>query len=124
MQQTQEEVRAEMEQWLRDNRNKNTEATYSSAWRQFVRWATEVANPQRAAAAHVDLQCPSEVDIALYMRYIVETKNGAMQTVEGALAGIADHFRFAEQRPVYGEFIAQTRRYCCPPQSRRNRRES
>ena len=85
--QTQQDVVAELEQWLRANRNKNTAATYASAWRQFVRWATEVANPQRAAAAHVDLQHPSEADAALYMRHIVTVKGGTMQSVEVGAGG-------------------------------------
>ena len=112
--QTQQGVLSGLEQWLRANRNKNTAATYASAWRQFARWATEVANPQRAAAAHVDLQPPSEADVALYMRHIVTVKGGTMQSVGSALAGIADHFRYTDHNPCRGEFITQMRLVLTP----------
>jgi integrase len=106
-QQTQEEVRAEIETWIRENRNQNTEAAYASAWRQFERWASEVANPQRAAAAHVDLQRPSEADVAAYVRHIVMVKRSTMQSVGTATAGIADRLRYTDHHPCSGELVQQ-----------------
>ena len=111
---TQGDVQEELRSWMQANRNQNTAATYASAWRQFERWATEVANPVREAAAHVDLQRPSETDVALYMRYIVQVKGGTMQSVGAALAGIADHTRYTGHHPARGEIITQMRLVLTP----------
>jgi integrase len=111
---TQRDVQDELRRWMQSNRNQNTAATYASAWRQFERWATEVANPTREMAARVDLQRPSEMDVALYMRYIVQVKGGTMQSVGAALAGIADHTRYSGHYPARGEIITQMRLVLTP----------
>ena len=111
---TQRDVQEELRSWMQSNRNQNTAATYASAWRQFERWATEVANPPREMAARVDLQRPSKTDVALYMRYIVQVKGGTMQSVGAALAGIADHTRYSGHHPARGEIITQMRLVLTP----------
>ncbi len=111
---TKQEVQAELLGWMQANRNQNTASTYASAWRQFERWAVEVANPQREATAHVDLQRPSETDVALYMRHIVTVKGGTMQSVGAALAGIADRLRYTDHHPTRGELITQMRLVLTP----------
>lgn len=111
---THREVETELLGWMQSNRNQNTATTYASAWRQFERWAVEVANPQREAAARVDVQRPSEMDVALYMRHIVTVKGGTMQSVGAALAGIADRLRYTEHHPTRGELITQMRLVLTP----------
>lgn len=112
--QTAAEAQAELERWMGANRNQNTTAAYASAWRQFERWATEVANPQRATAAQVDLQRPSGMDVALYMRYVVTVKGSTMQSVESALAGIADHLRHTDHHPTSSSWVRQMRQVLVP----------
>ncbi|HEY9249134.1 MAG TPA: tyrosine-type recombinase/integrase [Rariglobus sp.] len=111
---THEDVRADVLEWMRDHRNQNTATTYASAWRQFEKWAKETANPQRAAAAHVDLQRPDPVDVAAYMRHIVMVKGGTMQSVDGALAGIANQLRFTDHHPTDSAMVRAMRQVLTP----------
>ena len=65
--QSAEERRAELERWIGENRNANTHAAYTSRWKQFVKWATEIENAQRAGAdEHVNVGHPNEADVAQY----------------------------------------------------------
>jgi len=107
-------VQSEVERWLRANRNQNTAAAYASSWRQFEKWATETANPQRAAAARVNLQRPSAADVASYMRHIVEVKGGTIQSVDAALAGISDKFRFTDHHPTSDALVRQMKLVLTP----------
>ena len=111
---TQRDVHSEVELWLRANRNQNTAAAYASSWRQFVKWTEETANPQRAAAAHVNLQRPSAADVASYMRHIVEVKGGTIQSVDAALAGISDKFRFTDHHPTSDALVRQMKLVLTP----------
>lgn len=85
---------AEARTWIKDNRNRNTERTYESGWRQFTQWAQEFENPLRLTSDQIDLERPSEAEIAAYLRFVVEVKKGTMGSVAAAIAAIADHIRY------------------------------
>lgn len=108
--QTTEERDNELRIYIAETRNQNTHRTYTSGMRQFRRWAQEVENKHRAAAAAVDVDHPREADVAQYARYLVETKRVTMSTVHSAIASIADHVRLiitADYNPCRGPLITQ-----------------
>ena len=109
--QSAEERRAELEQWIGENRNANTHAAYTSGWKQFVKWATESENAQRAGAdEHVNVGHPNEADVAQYCKFIVIQKGCTMSSVQGAIAAIADHLRFKitkDYNPCQGPLVRQ-----------------
>ena len=74
----------------------------------------ETANPQRKAAAWVDLRRPSPADVAAYMRHIVMMKGGTMQSVDGALAGIANQLRFTDHHPTANALVRAMRQVLVP----------
>src|SRR5690606_27596670 len=82
--QTRAERRAEVLSFLEQNRNANTQATYASGWRQFVKWATEVENAKRAEGEKLDAERPEGEDIAAYLIYLVKHKGRKMGTVTAA----------------------------------------
>ena len=85
----------DVDDYIAANRNPNTHAAYTSTYRQFVRWARDIEDPRRSAAATIDVDRPNATDIALYLRYIVETRHATAATMTAALAGVADHIRYA-----------------------------
>ena len=89
---------ADVDAFISAHRNANTQATYTSGWRQFVKWATTVENPTRPHDDQLDTERPTDVDIAAYMQYIIEVKGRAMATVTAATAAIADHLRLRVTR--------------------------
>lgn len=82
-----------VDEFIAANRNANTHATFSSGWRSFTRWVTEVENPLRRADDAVDEERPSDSDIAAYMKYIVIDCGKTIATATSAMCAIADHIR-------------------------------
>ena len=92
--QTKQQRELELHEFMRAARNSNTQNTYASGWREFVRWVTAVENPIRTEDAKVDQERPSETDVAAYCRYIVMEKGNTIGSAEVAISAIADHLRF------------------------------
>jgi len=55
----------DVDDYIAANRNPNTHAAYTSTYRQFMRWARDVEDSRRSAAAAIDVDRPSATDIAL-----------------------------------------------------------
>lgn len=107
---TRKERTEEIKEFIAGARNANTHATYTSGWRQFERWATEVENEQRAEGEEVNPHRPAEEDVAAYVWHMVEVKGSAMGTVHSAIAAIADHIRYEltdTYNPCRGKLVGQ-----------------
>lgn len=97
--------------FIEANQNANTRATYASGWRQFVEWAQRIENKQRIAEDSVDLEHPTESDIAAYARFLVTVKGSTMSTVHGAIAAIAHKLQYViseEYHPIHGVILKNT----------------
>lgn len=97
--------------FIEANQNINTRATYASGWRQFVEWTQKIENRQRIAEDAVDLERPTESDIAAYARYLVTDKGSTMSTVHGAIAAIAHKLQYViseEYHPTHGVVLKNT----------------
>lgn len=98
--------------WLKEARNENTSRTYSSALKQFRLWANTVENIRRTDEDQVDYDRPSQLDVALYVQYVVQVKQGSRAVVNGALAAISDHIRYertVDYDPCNSSLVQQTR---------------
>jgi integrase len=84
----------QLDSFIQDHRNANTQSSYLSAFNQFRRWATDIENPSRAAEDAVNVDHPDGTDISQYLRYIAMDKHVSAQTLTAALAAIADHIRY------------------------------
>ena len=114
---TAEERTEEEKEWARKNRNRNTAATYESGWRQFAKWAEEMENPIRRAEERVDLERPSDSDVAAYARFIIQVKKGTMGSLAVALASISDRIRYSispTYDPCNSTLVKQTRGALAP----------
>jgi integrase len=80
-------------------------------WVASVReWATTVENKQRTVEARIDVDQPTELDVAQYCRYVITVKGNTMSSVHGAIAAIADRLRFVvshEYNPCAGKVLKQ-----------------
>ena len=106
--QTAQERREEALKFIELNRNSNTQAAYTSAWRQFEKWVNEIENTQRRQEERVSVESPTEDVVALYIKYIVTVKQGTMTSVSSAMAGIADHLKYKiteHYHPCQGKLI-------------------
>lgn len=107
---TRRQAEAEVLAFIAEHRNANTRASYAAQWRLFCRWAEESVNPTRAAAARIDLERPTEYDVAAYCHHLVEQRGTAMSTVNVAIAAIRDHLALRETpdyHPWRGHVIKQ-----------------
>ena len=73
--------------WLQIKQNVNTNRAYESALRQYSKWMT---GKQRT------VESTTEVDIVLYIKYMLEGKEtvAASNSIIGAVAAIRNHFRY------------------------------
>lgn len=107
--QTAAEQAADLHRWMAQARNANTSATYASGWRQFVLWAATIMNPTRAENDKMDVERPTETEVAAYLRFIVTVKGGTMTSVGAARAAIADHLRLVtsgDYNPTQGKTVS------------------
>ena len=82
----------QLQRWVQDQRNANTARTYDSNMRQFVRWAEGAGSMDLLIP--IDVERPSEANVAAYMRYMVMELGRPMTTVGVHLSAIANHVRF------------------------------
>ena len=83
----------QLQQWVQEQRNANTARTYDSNMRQFVRWAH--GEGSAGLIVPIDVDRPSDTNVAAYMRYMVMKLHRPMTTVGVHLSAIANHVRFA-----------------------------
>jgi integrase len=71
----------------------------------------DVEDKHRAGASErIDTNKPSDADVALYAKYLVQVKHTTMCTVQSAIASIADHLRHeitVDYNPCLGSLIKQ-----------------
>jgi integrase len=106
--QTKEQRRQTVLEFIERNRNANTAATYTSAWKQFGVWCEEVENPRRAAGERITVDRPDEEDIAAYMQYLVMEKGHTMASVTAAKSAIADRLKYVTSQtydPCRGKVV-------------------
>ena len=107
----------EEKQWILANRNRNTARTYESGWKQFESWVNTFENPIRTPADYIRPTNPSNSDVAAYIRYIVEVKEGTMGSVAVALAAISDKLRYSitsTYDPCNSIIVQQTKAVLAP----------
>lgn len=112
----QQRVESQLE-FIATHRNKNTTATYASAWRQFARWVSEVENVRRKEGEQMDVERPEEAEVAAYMRYVVVVKGSPISSMNGALAAIVDHLKYtlsANYNPCQGKLVEAMRQVLVP----------
>ena len=101
----------QLQRWVQDQRNANTARTYDSNMRQFGRWAEGVGS--RELLIPIDVERPSEANVAAYMRYMVMELRRPMTTVGMHLSAIANHVRFVTndeyRNPTTGPLIKAMR---------------
>jgi len=105
---TDADVRHSVNAFINMHRNQNTHKAYISAWGMFEKWAREIANPARTRGARLDVERPTEYDVAQYCQHLVEDRGHGMSTVSTALAAIKDHLaedETAEYHPWSGHVI-------------------
>ena len=110
---TEEERQTELHNFMQQQRNKNTTAAYAAAWKGFKKWIVEIENKKRREGEKVNIQKPTEIAIAGYMRYIVEEKDGAISTVKMAVNAIADKLKYVtnhEYDPCRSKTVKQMER--------------
>jgi len=107
---TEEDERG-LHQWLQENRNPNTARTYDSSMRQFIRWAEGTGNAGLQQA--IDVDRPSEANVAAYMRYMILEQGKTMATLGTSLSAIANHVRFVTddsyRNPTVGPLVKAMR---------------
>lgn len=108
---TAEQDEQQLQQWIQDHRNTNTARAYNSGMRQFVKWAQGSGSAQLLVPINVDR--PSQANVAAYMRYMVMELRRPMTTVGTHLSAIANHVRFVEEEgysnPTRGPLIKAMR---------------
>jgi integrase len=85
--------------------------------KQFRLWATGVENYHRTPEEQVNCERPTQLDVALYVQYLVQVKQGSRAVVGGALAAITDHIRYErtpEYDPCNSALVQQTRDVLLP----------
>ncbi len=109
---TEEEDAAQLQDWIRLQRNTNTSRTYASAMRQFVAWAEGLGSERLITP--INTERPSQANVAAYMRHMVIGLGRPMTTVGIHLSAIADHVRFVVgqngyDNPTHGPLIRAMR---------------
>lgn len=107
---TRDDVQREVQTFIDAMRNQNTRAAYILQWRMFSEWVRTIANPKRAECAQIDLERPTEWDVAQYCKYVVIERGNAISTANSALAAIKDHLALLETpdyHPWRGTVIKQ-----------------
>ena len=109
---------ASVDAFIAENRNANTQATYSGGWRRFLTWAEEVENPLRRAGDAVSTTRPDEVDVASYMQYLATVKYLKIASITSAVAAISDHLRTSVSmdypNPCAGERVRRMKAVLTP----------
>ena len=104
-------------EFIASNRNANTQRTYTSGWKQFITWVEDVEDPKRNEEERVNVDRPDELDVALYMQYLVMNRNITMATLTSLIASISDHLRLlitSSYNPCSGQRIKQMRAVLMP----------
>lgn len=87
----------QMIQWVRDHAVPSTKATYGSAVKQFKEWCA--TNGHQSFPAN-------EVTVATYLRYLLEDKKLARNTIHGASSAIASEYKMTPfQSPTDSELV-------------------
>lgn len=105
---TREQTLQELKDFIEINRNTNTNITYKSGWRQFIKWVREIENPKRTEDNKIMEERPNECDVVGYMRYMVVVKQATITSVSAALAAISDHLKYEinkDYSPCQGKFV-------------------
>ena len=100
--------------WIKDNRNVNTNKSYTSSFGLFVRWCKEQAPP-------LPFDPPTEAVVAMYARDLVLQKNAAFSTVNTRLAAIADDGRYnvaSDERGLTRSVLVQQMMKCLRPMTK------
>jgi hypothetical protein len=74
--------------WIKQNRNQNTDASYTSAWNQFERWCQDQDPP-------MPCDPPSDSVVAAYIKYLITEKDVPMASARIVVSAIGDAMKFA-----------------------------